>query len=323
VLNLQASTIAAWWDRAATSLAKGLEILREDCGVITPGWLPYNTIVMPLSAVLAKVARPGSPELGALRQKLARWFWCAVFGQTYEQGSNGQAAKDVTELLAWCAGGDAPETVSGLRFDPRALRELLQSHLLPSEPDSPLWRNDFDEFLAWRQERLWQDIQRVTGLAHASPITEVLARAASIREHLNPSKPPSHKTARGTVPHMDPNPSLQHHLTRQPAHMRRVFRRLDLGIQALAPDIRVKTTRGRKRAGGVSYYTPELRFCTVDFLRTGRALPFSVFTGGQPWEEVKPSLSAPWGFATVRTEADLPRTLALAKASYEARKRRL
>jgi hypothetical protein len=110
------------------------------------------------------------------------------------------------------------------------------------------------------------------------------------------------------------------YLTRQPAHMQRVFRRLDQGIRALTPHILSKTTKGRKGAGGVSYYAPELRFCGVDFLRTGRGLTFSVFTGGQRWDGVKPSLSAPWGFLTVRTEADLPRAIPLAKAAFEARK---
>jgi hypothetical protein len=277
VLTLQASTIEGWWDRAVESVARGLEILRDDCGVLTPGWLPYRPIVMPFAAINAKVARPGSLTTGAIRQKLVRWFWCAVFGQTYDQGSNSQAAEDVGELLAWCAGGEPPESVSGFRFDPEVLRdvtsrqsalyrgamclvmsrgprdfhsgakltgdlmaerhidahhifpqtylqrhgvaarlsncvlnctlidrttnqslytrapadylaqicttlgdqhfrELLESHLLPSEPDSPLWRNDFEEFLARRQELLWQEIQRVTGLAHTPSRTEDQAR---------------------------------------------------------------------------------------------------------------------------------------------------
>jgi hypothetical protein len=48
----------------------------------------------------------------------------AVFGQTYDQGSNSQAAKDVGELLAWCVGGEPPESVSGFRFDPEVLRDI-------------------------------------------------------------------------------------------------------------------------------------------------------------------------------------------------------
>jgi hypothetical protein len=50
-------------------------------------------------------------------------------------------------------------------------------------------------------------------------------------------------------------------------------------------------------------------------------LTFSVFTRGQRWEGVKPSLSAPWGFFTVSTEADLSQALTLARGAYEARTR--
>jgi hypothetical protein len=127
--------------------------------------------------------------------------------------------------------------------------------------------------------------------------------------------------AAGVPPRADERQRLGGYLMRQPEHMQRVFRRLDQGIRELASDIMIKVTKGRKAAGGVSYYTPGRRFCVIDFLRTGRALTFSVFTRGQRWEGVKRSLSAPWGFFTVCTEADLPQALALAKGAYEARKR--
>jgi hypothetical protein len=270
VLNLEASAVEDWWDRAVAGLARGLEILRDDCGVIIPAWLPYNTIVIPLAAVLAKLTLPGSPEAGAIRHKLVRWFWCSVFGQTYENAPNSQAAKDTAEVLTWCTGGREPEAVAGIRFDPHVLRdttprqralylgticlvlrrgprdffngakltgdliiehgvddhhvfpqayldrqggmvprlrdcvlnrtlidratnrritdrapaeymtqistslgtdkfqELLRSHLLPGDQESPIWSNDFDAFLAWREDMLWREIQQVTGLTQAS-----------------------------------------------------------------------------------------------------------------------------------------------------------
>jgi hypothetical protein len=123
VLDLEASAIEKWWEQAIRGLAKGLEMLRDDCGVIIPHWLPYNTIVIPLAAVLAKVSGVVGPEAGAYRNKVRRWFWCSVFGQTYENAPNSQSAKDVTELLEWLGGGKEPETVNSFRFDPRALRD--------------------------------------------------------------------------------------------------------------------------------------------------------------------------------------------------------
>jgi hypothetical protein len=273
VLDMEASAIEEWWDRAVFGLAKGLELLRDDCGVITSNWLPYNTIVNPLAAVLAKLAFPGSPQVGANRYKLAKWFWCSVFGQAYESAPNSQSAKDVMELTRWLNGGEPPEVVSGFQFDPRLLRDttgrqravyrgtfclvlrhgprdfhtaakldgdlivehnvddhhifpnaylarqgvptrqrdcvlnrtlidrktnqrisdrppsvymseiknalgnenfekLLQSHRLPHGWDSPLWRDDFEAFLDWRQEALWQQIQEVTGVTEAADLIE-------------------------------------------------------------------------------------------------------------------------------------------------------
>lgn len=274
VLNLTAADIEAWWTPVVTGLAAGLSILRDDCKVMLPKWLPYQTMLAPLAAVLARSGMPKTAEAGAQREKLKRWFWCAVFGQVYESSPNSKSAKDVGDLLAWFAGGPAPESVKGLRFDPKALRDVtprqrsiyrgticlilgtgtgardfhtqavitgklmneqgiddhhvfpddfllkkqgvtlarardcvlnrtlidrttnqmisnrapsdymaeirdtpgfpfntvLTSHSLPTGDTSPLWSNDYDAFLAWRQECLWREIQRVTGLVEAADL---------------------------------------------------------------------------------------------------------------------------------------------------------
>jgi hypothetical protein len=252
-------------------LATGLEILRDDCKVMLPKWLPYQTMLPPLAAVLARAGSPRTAEAGAHREKLKRWFWCAVFGQAYESAPNSQSAKDVVEMVPWLAGGDPPETVTSFRFDPRALRDVtprqrsiyrgaiclilangardfhtqavitarlmaqegiddhhifpaaylerrgvvpprvrdcvvnrtlidrttnlmisdrapsdylaeirntpgfpldsvLASHGLPAGADSPLLRDDYETFLAWRQKLLWEEIQRVTGVSAASDL---------------------------------------------------------------------------------------------------------------------------------------------------------
>ncbi len=273
VLNLASTDIEGWWDRVAEGLATGLTILRDDCKVVLPKWLPYQTMLAPLAALLAKCGMPKTAEAGAQRERVKRWFWCAVFGQAYESSPNSQAAKDVGELVAWFAGGDPPESVKTLRFDPKALRDVtprqrsiyrgticlilgtgngardfhtqavitgnlmnqegiddhhvfpdhflqkrgvtltrtrdcvlnrtlidrttnqmisnrapsdymaeirntpgfpfdavLTSHCLPVGGESPLLADDYEAFLTWRQDRLWQEIQRVTGLAEAADL---------------------------------------------------------------------------------------------------------------------------------------------------------
>ncbi len=276
VLNLAPVDIEAWWGKVAAALAAGLEILRDDCKVTLPKWLPFKTMLAPLAAVLARVGPTNTPEAGAQREKLKRWFWCAVFGQVYESAPNSKSAKDVVELTAWLSGGPEPESVAALRFDPKTLRDVtprqrsiyrgticlivgsgtgardfhtqalitgkliaeqgiddhhvfpsnhlktrgvkparmrdcvlnrtlidrttnqmlkdrapsqyladireisgfpfdtvLASHCLPAGDDSPFWTDDYDAFLAWREERLWQEIRRVTGLTEATDLEAV------------------------------------------------------------------------------------------------------------------------------------------------------
>lgn len=124
VLNLAPSDIQTWWKPAIAGLAMGLEILRDDCKVMQLKWLPYQTMLIPLAAVLARVGPSKTPEAGARREKIKRWFWCAVFGQAYESSPNSQSAKDFTELIAWLEGGNAPESVASVRFDPHTLRDV-------------------------------------------------------------------------------------------------------------------------------------------------------------------------------------------------------
>jgi len=246
---------------------------------VLPKWIPYQTMLSPLAAVLAKVGAPNTPEAGVHREKLKQWFWCSVFGQAYESHPNSQSARDVNDLLAWLQGGKLPESVDKFRFDPRTLRDVtprqraiyrgviclilkngardfhtqavitgklmaeqaiddhhvfpakyleergvgparkrdcvlnrtlidgttnkmigkrapssymkeildtpgfpfetvLGSHALPAGPDSPFWADDFEGFLAWRQDRLWAEIQRATGVREATDLESLNGEAS-------------------------------------------------------------------------------------------------------------------------------------------------
>jgi hypothetical protein len=123
VLDLEAPAVEEWWEPAIEGLGRALEILRDDCGVMLPKWLPYHTILVPIAAILAKRPLPGGPDGGAARSKLVRWYWCAVFGQAYENAPNSQSANDVVEVIRWLDAGAPPATVSDFRFDPRILRD--------------------------------------------------------------------------------------------------------------------------------------------------------------------------------------------------------
>ena len=124
VLKLTTDDIQFWWQKVVEGLAYGIEILRDDCSVMLPNWLPYQTMLPPLAAVLATVGIWKTAEVGAQREKIKRWFWCAVFSQAYENSPNSQSAKDFGELVNWLKGGAPPEVVAAFRFDPKALRDV-------------------------------------------------------------------------------------------------------------------------------------------------------------------------------------------------------
>jgi hypothetical protein len=232
--------------------------------VMVPAWLPSVQLLIPLAAILAKLGTPAGPAEAAALHRVMQWYWCSVFGQTYDTAPNTQAANDLSAVLHWISDGEPPASVKNFRFDPAALEEitpkqralykglmclvlrrgpldffngakltgdlilekhvddhhifpdhflkqqgvddrrrncilnrtlidrttnqrisnrapssymadirdalgqpafadLLESHLLPSGGASPIWTDDFDRFLTWRREELWQQVLAATG----------------------------------------------------------------------------------------------------------------------------------------------------------------
>jgi hypothetical protein len=123
VLDLNVGQITAAWDSVVAGLAHGIQMLKDDCGVVIPKWLPYNTMLIPLAAIASNAKTISGPKGGAAREKLKRWFWCSVFGQAYERAPNSQSAKDYVELKRWIGGGEPPQTVQTFAFDAETLRK--------------------------------------------------------------------------------------------------------------------------------------------------------------------------------------------------------
>lgn len=116
ILDMKVHQVKKSWDSAIHGLAGVLEILRDDCGVLVPWLIPYNTILIPMSAIWAHQKEIKGADVGANRLKLLRWFWCSVFGQRYENAPNSQAEKDFGELSRWMTGGAPPESVSDFKI---------------------------------------------------------------------------------------------------------------------------------------------------------------------------------------------------------------
>lgn len=124
VLQMNVEQPRKGWDSAVQGLCEILGMLRDDCGVLAPWLIPYNTILIPMAAVWASQAHAKGADEGANRLKLIQWFWCSVFGQRYENAPNSQAEKDFQELLRWMGGGPTPESVNEFSTKGLRLREV-------------------------------------------------------------------------------------------------------------------------------------------------------------------------------------------------------
>lgn len=76
--------------------------------------LPYQTQVIPLAAILADIGNDW--ENVAVREKLAQWYWCGVFGELYGSAVDTRIGNDFLEVPVWLSGGAAPKTVLEANF---------------------------------------------------------------------------------------------------------------------------------------------------------------------------------------------------------------
>jgi hypothetical protein len=113
------------YERHAPRLEKGFERAGRflfDQNIYWFKDLPYQSQIVPLAAVLAEIGERWEYE--SVRRKLARWYWCGVFGELYGGAIETRFAKDVPDLLDWISGGDEPTTVRDAAFRSERLDSL-------------------------------------------------------------------------------------------------------------------------------------------------------------------------------------------------------
>lgn len=84
--------------------------------------LPYQSQLVPLAAILAEIGEKW--EHAANKEKLARWFWCGIFGELYGSAVESRFAKDILEVPAWLDGGPEPATIADGVFRADRLKSM-------------------------------------------------------------------------------------------------------------------------------------------------------------------------------------------------------
>ncbi|WP_433793301.1 GmrSD restriction endonuclease domain-containing protein [Actinoplanes sp. CA-252034] len=116
VMKLTSQDIEAYWQESVAGMAGTLELLRAACGVITPDYLPYTGILIPMAAVWPLISSKKGLDRTELTKRLQEFFWTSCFSGTYDQGANSQAGRDFGQLHTWLTEGRQPAIVEKPEF---------------------------------------------------------------------------------------------------------------------------------------------------------------------------------------------------------------
>lgn len=113
MLKLTLDEYKTWADPAQDAYVEVVRFLHQQ-RVFNGRDVPYGSQLIPLAAI-ATVLGKRFQDAG-VRDKVARWYWCGVFGELYGGTIESRFAKDLPEVLAWVDGGAEPSTVRDALF---------------------------------------------------------------------------------------------------------------------------------------------------------------------------------------------------------------
>lgn len=106
VLALPLDAYKRWADGLTSGFLAADQFLHME-GFRSPDYLPYRTQLTPLAAVMVQLGERWLEPIPYA--KLAKWFWCGVFGELYGGAVETRIALDMQDLLNWINKPDAPE----------------------------------------------------------------------------------------------------------------------------------------------------------------------------------------------------------------------
>ncbi|MCR5192499.1 MAG: DUF262 domain-containing protein [Bacteroidales bacterium] len=116
VLKLKLSDYKAVRDAVVKGFDDAANFLIHQ-GVHSEYLIPYVSQYIPLASIFAYDNTHNHVlSTQANLDKLARWYWCGVFGELYGSANETRYALDIVEVFRWIAGGDVPDTVSRASF---------------------------------------------------------------------------------------------------------------------------------------------------------------------------------------------------------------
>lgn len=126
VLSLPLAAYTEWKDRLAKAYVNVAKFLRKE-SFYSERDLPYATQLVPLAAILTIL---GDSWLETrIYNKIAKWYWCGVFGELYGGAVEGRMALDLQDFIEWEKDDNhIPVTVRDASFQSGRL-ETMKSRL--------------------------------------------------------------------------------------------------------------------------------------------------------------------------------------------------
>ena len=121
VLRLTIADYRKWADRVTDGFERASKFLNS-LRIYDARDVPYRTQIVPLAAILAALGDKADND--GIRLKLARWYWCGVFGELYGGAIETRFAKDLPDVVGWIGGGAEPSTIADANFAPTRLLTL-------------------------------------------------------------------------------------------------------------------------------------------------------------------------------------------------------
>jgi hypothetical protein len=122
--KLTAEDIGENWSAVLKGFIGALDLLEADCGVLSPKWLPYSMMLVPMAAVWPQIQALKPLERSVPRERIQQYFWCTVFSGNFDQGANSQAGADYARLKGWLMDETqvAPEAVANFNVTASSIR---------------------------------------------------------------------------------------------------------------------------------------------------------------------------------------------------------
>ena len=123
MLDLTAAKYQELADQVETGFEKAACFLDKQ-NILTARDLPYPPQLVPLATILVKLGDAAETE--EAQRKIARWFWCGVFGEMYGSATETRFANDLSDVLPWIIGetSDEPRTIQDANFQANRILAL-------------------------------------------------------------------------------------------------------------------------------------------------------------------------------------------------------